>query len=219
MYTIKLADGTQLKKLELNGNNYIAPSLIEGSVFENNLSTVTISDGSTTETFEDMVLVQNTTYGDGKSWFVLAPKSPEQKEREYIHGALANTELLSTIPFVIMAQNGDIDDVTITEHADVFVTWDEHWTGKAGTIVNDEGNLYRSIHDVGEGQNTKPSETPAMWTRIGNPAEEYPEWIAPIGAHDAYSIGDKVTHNDARWVSTADGNVWEPGVYGWDEVK
>lgn len=28
-----------------------------------------------------------------------------------------------------------------------------------------------------------------MWTRIGNPLEEFPEWVQPIGAHDAYSKG------------------------------
>ena len=35
------------------------------------------------------------------------------------------------------------------------------------------------------------------------------------GAHDAYNIGDKVTHNGKTWVSDVDNNVWEPGVYGW----
>lgn len=126
----------------------------------------------------------------------------------------------SSIMFVLEAQseNSRLDGITISEHADLFPVWDEHWTGKAGTIMQDGGQLYRSIHDVSAGQNTKPSETPAMWTRIGNPAEEYPEWIAPIGAHDAYSAGDKVTHNGKRWLSTVDGNVWEPGVYGWEEV-
>ncbi|MDL2318058.1 hypothetical protein LJC74_03055 [Eubacteriales bacterium OttesenSCG-928-A19] len=127
----------------------------------------------------------------------------------------------SSIMFVLEAQAEDsrLDDVTIAEHADLFPVWDEHWTGKAGTIVQDEGQLYRSIHDVGAGQNTKPSETPAMWTRIGNPAEEYPEWIQPIGSHDAYKAGDKVTHSGKRWVNThGDGNIWEPGVYGWEEV-
>ncbi|WP_270217645.1 carbohydrate-binding protein [Dorea longicatena] len=33
-----------------------------------------------------------------------------------------------------------------------------------------------------------------------------------------YAKGDKVTHNGKTWISTADGNVWEPGVYGWEEV-
>lgn len=45
MYTITLADGTQLKNLELNGNNYIAPELINSSVFEGNLGKVTIEGG------------------------------------------------------------------------------------------------------------------------------------------------------------------------------
>ena len=33
-----------------------------------------------------------------------------------------------------------------------------------------------------------------------------------------YQKGDKVTHNGKTWESTADNNVWEPGVYGWTEV-
>ena len=48
MYTITLADGTKLKNLELNGNNYIAEGVIEDSVFEGNLDTVKITDGETT---------------------------------------------------------------------------------------------------------------------------------------------------------------------------
>ena len=33
-----------------------------------------------------------------------------------------------------------------------------------------------------------------------------------------YAKGDKVTHNGKTWISTTDNNVWEPGVYGWEEV-
>ncbi len=47
---------------------------------------------------------------------------------------------------------------------------------------------------------------------------EFPEWSQPLGAHDAYNLGDKVSHNGKKWVSTAANNVWEPGVYGWEEV-
>jgi hypothetical protein len=124
---------------------------------------------------------------------------------------------VAALAFVQMAQSDAFDEITILENADMFIVWDEHWTGKAGTIVQDEGQLYKSIHDVGPGQNTKPSQTPSMWTRIGNPAEEWPEWVQPLGAHDAYGIGDKVTHAGKRWVSTANANIWQPGVYGWDE--
>lgn len=50
------------------------------------------------------------------------------------------------------------------------------------------------------------------------PSEEYPEWVQPTGAHDAYSIGDKVSYNGKHWMSNVNGNVWIPGEYGWDEV-
>lgn len=126
---------------------------------------------------------------------------------------------VSSLVFVQMAQDGTLDDVTISEHPSLFPTWTSKWTGKAGTILMDEGNLYRSIHDITDvAQNTKPSETPSMWTAISDPTQEYPKWIQPIGSHDAYSQGDKVSHSDKHWISTVNGNVWEPGVYGWEEV-
>lgn len=124
-----------------------------------------------------------------------------------------------SVMFVQMAQDGTLDDITISEHPNLFIEWSENWTGKAGTIVRENDKLYRSIHDVTNvAQNTRPSETPAMWTLIGNPNEEYPEWVQPIGSHDAYNINDKVLHNNKKWISDVDGNVWEPGVYGWREV-
>ena len=126
---------------------------------------------------------------------------------------------VSSLIFVKMAQDGELDEVTISEHPSLFPSWSENWTGSKGTILMDEGKLYRSIHDISNvAQNTKPSETPSMWTAISDPTEEYPEWVQPIGAHDAYTIGAKCSHNGKNWVSTVDGNVWEPGVYGWNEV-
>jgi hypothetical protein len=126
---------------------------------------------------------------------------------------------VSSLVFVQMAQDGTLDDVTISEHPSLFPTWTPDWTGKAGTILMDEGNLYRSIHDVtNTAQNTKPSETPSMWTAISDPTQEYPEWVQPIGAHDAYDMGSKVSHDGKHWESEVDGNVWQPGVYGWKEV-
>lgn len=126
---------------------------------------------------------------------------------------------ISSIVFVKLAETGELDDITISEHPKLFIEWSVNWTGKAGVIVAENGNLYRSIHDVAtSAQNTRPSTTPSMWTPIADPGEEYPMWIQPIGSHDSYSLGDKVSHNDKHWESSANNNVWEPGVYGWDEV-
>lgn len=131
----------------------------------------------------------------------------EQEQRE-----------ISSIVFVKLAEKGELDEAVITDHPKLFIEWDENWTGKAGAIVACEGGLFRSIHDITTtAQNTKPSETPSMWTRIGNPQDEYPTWYQPTGAHDGYSMGDKVSHNDKHWKSTVNNNVWEPGVYGWEE--
>jgi hypothetical protein len=128
----------------------------------------------------------------------------------------------AALVFVRMAQIGAFDGVTVTEHAGLFPEWDEYWRGKAGEIVRDpnDGSLYQSIHDVDNaGQNTSPSETPAMWTCIGDPAKEWPEWAQPIGAHDAYREGAKTAHGGKHWINTyGDGNGWEPGVYGWTDV-
>lgn len=50
--------------------------------------------------------------------------------------------------------------------------------------------------------------------------EEYPEYVQPLGAHDSYKIGDKVTFNGKKYVSLIDNNVWTPTAYpqGWKEV-
>ena len=49
------------------------------------------------------------------------------------------------------------------------------------------------------------------------PEDEWPEWVQPTGAHNAYSNGDKITYNGKRYISTMDGNVWSPDAYpaGW----
>ena len=92
MYTITLADGTKLKNLELNGNNYIAEGVIEDSVFEGNLDTVKITDGETTETFTDMRLMSNIVR-DNRSWFVLGEKSEEEKQFEAINTSFTDLQM------------------------------------------------------------------------------------------------------------------------------
>lgn len=48
------------------------------------------------------------------------------------------------------------------------------------------------------------------------PVDEWPEFIQPTGAHDAYHAGDKVTWQGGRYVCTAPEGVacvWDPGTY------
>ena len=50
------------------------------------------------------------------------------------------------------------------------------------------------------------------------PADEWPEYVQPTGAHDAYKIGDKMTYNGQHYICKMDGCVWPPDAYpaGWE---
>lgn len=52
------------------------------------------------------------------------------------------------------------------------------------------------------------------------PSEEYPAYVQPTGAHDAYNTGDKITYNGKKYVCQMDGCVWTPDAYpgAWQEV-
>ena len=51
--------------------------------------------------------------------------------------------------------------------------------------------------------------------------EEYPEYVKPTGAHDAYRVGDKITYNGKHYECIFDNCVWNPDEYpqGWKEVE
>lgn len=55
-----------------------------------------------------------------------------------------------------------------------------------------------------------------------NPVEEeYPEYVQPTGAHDAYNTGAKITFKGERWEALQDGLVWSPEEYpqGWKLIE
>ena len=53
------------------------------------------------------------------------------------------------------------------------------------------------------------------------PTDEYPEYVQPTGAHDAYKIGDKVTYKGKKYECLKDGCVWTPDDYpqGWKLIE
>lgn len=101
------------------------------------------------------------------------------------------------------------------------IDWYKQWNAGENLSVGDrrayEGILYEVVQAHTTQSGWEPPNVPALFKRVWT--EEYPEWIQPTGAHDAYAKGAKVTHNGKKWISTAESNVWEPGVYGWDEIQ
>lgn len=101
------------------------------------------------------------------------------------------------------------------------VDWYKEWVAGENLTVGVrrayEGLLYEVIQAHTTQADWTPPSVPALFKRVWT--EEYPEWVQPTGAHDAYAKGAKVKHNGKKWISTADANVWEPGVHGWEEIE
>lgn len=88
----------------------------------------------------------------------------------------------------------------------------------AGERVSYQDSYYRCIQNHTSQSDWTPALAVSLWVPISDPAEEWPEWKQPSGAHDAYQTGDKVSHEDKHWISDIDANVYEPGVFGWTEA-
>lgn len=106
-------------------------------------------------------------------------------------------------------------DADALEMVELFPLW---VVGKAyivGERVQHGGFLYKCVQAHTSQADWAPDATPALWVRVS--VGEWPEWIQPQGSADAYMAGDKVSYNGKHWQSSADYNVWAPGVYGWSE--
>ena len=144
---------------------------------------------------------------------------PVEQQFDEVRTESADNKLVASITFVVLAEQGTIDDVTAGEHAELFAEWAWPVAYATGNLRRDpvDENLYRCITAHTSQEDWPPRLTPALWAKTSDPADEWPEWSQPISAEDAYMLGDKVSHNDKHWVSDYDNNVWEPGVFGWHE--
>lgn len=53
------------------------------------------------------------------------------------------------------------------------------------------------------------------------PEDEWPEFVQPSGAHDAYKTGNRIMFQGKKYICQVDGCVWDPLVYpqGWELVE
>lgn len=111
-----------------------------------------------------------------------------------------------------------VDDTDAVEMIELFPSWDIK-DYLVGDRVRFNGDLYKCLvaHTAQESWN--PEDTPSLWAKVlaGQEGTEIGEWVQPDSTNP-YMTGDKVLHNDKTWESAIDNNVWEPGVYGWNEI-
>lgn len=112
---------------------------------------------------------------------------------------------------------GYLDDAQAESVTALFDTWQSGVAYTVGDRRTFEGLLYRCVQAHTSQADWTPPAVPALWVRTST--EEWPEWIQPTGAQDAYEKGAKVSHNGKHWISDIDANVYVPGVYGWSEAE
>ena len=128
--------------------------------------------------------------------------SSAQKLRAAINGAgaMLTDEQALTVPLIYPAWSGDGISYA------------------AGDRVMYGGVLYKCLQAHTLQSTWTPTDAPSLWAKVLIPTPGgIPDWEQPSRTNP-YAKGDKVKHNGKIWISDIDGNVWEPGVYGWTEV-
>ena len=110
-------------------------------------------------------------------------------------------------------------DETLIDNKAAFEWWRPGIAAEKDKIYRFGDDLYRCIQPHTTQSDWTPDITPALFVKIS--LEEFPQWVQPTGAHDAYNKGDKVSDEGKHWISEIGGNVWKPGtvVGAWSEIE
>ena len=129
--------------------------------------------------------------------------------------------------FESVIQKGGYDLTGLLKKIDSY-----HVEGKLTDAERDE--LYAQARQNPEAQYKYKEEIEAIWAAIRElrkgatngetpeaPAEEWPEFVQPTGAHDVYQLGDQVTYNGKRFRCAMANCAWSPDVLpdAWEEVS
>ena len=118
---------------------------------------------------------------------------------------------------ILLASESLSDEIASTV-PDLFEGWETDTAYEVGDRRKFNGTLYKCLTAHTSQTTWTPDVSPSLWVRTDDPGKEWPEWVQPLGSTDAYPAGAKVSHNGKHWISQVDANIWEPGVYGWNEA-
>lgn len=128
--------------------------------------------------------------------------------------------------FENIIKRGGYDLASLLKKIDAY-----HIEGKLTDAERDE--LYAQARQTPEAQYEVKAEIERLWAAIRalradqstetpeTPADEWPEYVQPTGAHDAYNLGDPITYNGLRYRCAMDNCVWSPDVLpdAWEAVS
>lgn len=117
------------------------------------------------------------------------------------------------------------DDESAMQIASIYPVWAADKQYKANDVIsygkNSVGDpqLYLVLQAHKSQSDWLPDATASLYKKMGISESGYPIWTQPLGAVDAYNIGDIVSYNGKLYKSIINANVWAPDVYpaGWEE--
>lgn len=78
-------------------------------------------------------------------------------------------------------------------------------------LWSENNKFYKVLQNHTSQSDWTPDTASSLYVEISDPSIEWPEWKQPTGAHDAYSVGDKVSYNKEHYISQINGNTTVPG--------
>ena len=104
-----------------------------------------------------------------------------------------------------------LDDEAALDSIELFPSWKADIAVIAGERYKYNGKLYKVIQAHTTQSDWTPDISKSLFTEVS--VDEWPEWVQPTGAQDAYMTGDKVTFTGEHYISVIDNNVWSPAAY------
>ncbi len=128
-----------------------------------------------------------------------------------------------------MVLQGDLTDDEWAEVIGMYPKWEDYPDGhelKENLLLVHNNKLYKVIEGKTHNKQSdwKPGIAGSLFTEVA-PEGVIPVWYQPEGSHDAWPVGSKVEHPEGGpiWLCVEgdanDLNVWEPGVFGWEQVE
>ena len=122
--------------------------------------------------------------------------------------------------FEQVISRGDYDLTAMLQNIDRY-----HIEGKL--TDEDRESLYALAREGAQPVYDYAAEIEAIWAAIrelqgqAQEPEEWPEFVQPTGAHDAYGVGAQVTYNGQRYRCKLANCVWSPDAYpdAWELVE
>lgn len=206
----------QIQKVALDGNKLdirtvsATPEELR-KIFTDELKTKkmkVVEQGQTLAEYENYTILDGLTEYNGKIYGVFMyekGKTPEDSEEKIV---------ASVVVASIQAQTlADADALRVKA---LYPEWDGSGVKyEKGFYLVYSDVLYKVLQAHTSQLDWAPDVAVSLFAKVlVDPEGDVLPWEQPESTNP-YAKGDRVEFEGEIWVSTSDGNVWKPGVYGW----